>query len=127
MNPFVYLLLLLAVILVAACIRIVPESERCVVFVLGRFAGIRGPGVLLQLPGTAQTLQRVKLGDRGEMMAPEIVRTNGIDVPAVNKSGARLGTKVWVTGFADGALEVMPDPTLTHKVVCPRCAHEFDV
>ena len=114
MNPIAYMLLLILVVIVAAAIRIVPESERCVVFVLGRFAGIRG-------------LKRVKLGDRGEMIAPEIVRTNGIDVPAENTSGARLGTKVLITGFAEDALVVMPDPALTRKVVCPECNHEFDV
>ena len=39
-----------AVILLAATIRIVPESRRMAIFRLGRYIGDRGPGLVILLP-----------------------------------------------------------------------------
>jgi regulator of protease activity HflC (stomatin/prohibitin superfamily) len=37
-------------ILLAVVIRIIPETQRLVVFRLGRYLGVRGPGLVLLLP-----------------------------------------------------------------------------
>ena len=42
--------LLVALLVVSAAIKIVQEYERGVVFRLGRFAGVRGPGLILLIP-----------------------------------------------------------------------------
>lgn len=42
--------LLLVVVGLAAALRIVPEQQRLVVFRLGRFAGVVGPGLVFLLP-----------------------------------------------------------------------------
>lgn len=41
---------LIVVILVASAIRIVQEYERSVIFRLGRYVGLRGPGIILLIP-----------------------------------------------------------------------------
>ncbi len=53
--PVVVLLLILG-----AAIRILPEYERGVVFFLGRFQGVKGPGLIIVVPGIQQ-LTRVDL------------------------------------------------------------------
>ncbi|WP_280547907.1 slipin family protein [Halomonas sp. 11-S5] len=50
----------LLVILLAASIRILPEYKRGVVFFLGRFQGVKGPGLLIIIPGI-QKMQVVDL------------------------------------------------------------------
>lgn len=56
-----YLLPLLAIaLLLIAAIRILREYERAVVFTLGRFTGIKGPGLFLLIPGV-QTMVKVDL------------------------------------------------------------------
>lgn len=55
LAPIVLLLLL-----VAWSIRIVPEYQRGVLFFLGRFQGVRGPGLIFVVPGIQQ-LVRVDL------------------------------------------------------------------
>src|SRR5829696_3881165 len=60
-------LLLLGVLLSA--VRVMREYERAVVFTLGRFSGVRGPGLVLLVP-LVQQMQRVGL------------RTNVLDVPS---------------------------------------------
>src|SRR4030042_1531237 len=41
---------IIAIIVLAAAIRIVEEYERGVIFRLGRFVGVRGPGFILLIP-----------------------------------------------------------------------------
>jgi regulator of protease activity HflC (stomatin/prohibitin superfamily) len=53
--PFIFLIVILA-----ATIKIVPEYERGVVFFLGRFQGVKGPGLVIVVPGIQQ-IQRVDL------------------------------------------------------------------
>ncbi|MBE0506546.1 MAG: slipin family protein [Marinospirillum sp.] len=54
-TPIVFLLIILA-----SAIRILPEYQRGVVFFLGRFQGVKGPGLILIIPGLQQ-LVRVDL------------------------------------------------------------------
>jgi regulator of protease activity HflC (stomatin/prohibitin superfamily) len=56
-----YLLpILLVVLFLAAAIRILPEYERGVVFFLGRFQAVKGPGLIIVIPAIQQ-LVRVDL------------------------------------------------------------------
>jgi regulator of protease activity HflC (stomatin/prohibitin superfamily) len=55
--PFV---VLLGFVLLAATVRIVRQYERAVVFTLGRFQGVKGPGLVLLIP-FVQEMVRVDL------------------------------------------------------------------
>ncbi|WP_029073941.1 slipin family protein [Kaistia adipata] len=57
--PYLFVLVLLVIVLLAA-IRILREYERGVVFTLGRFTGVKGPGLILLIP-FAQQMVRVDL------------------------------------------------------------------
>ncbi|SNB58520.1 Regulator of protease activity HflC, stomatin/prohibitin superfamily [Marinobacter sp. es.042] len=52
LAPTVVLLLILA-----SAIKILPEYERGVVFFLGRFQGVKGPGLILVIPGIQQIVR----------------------------------------------------------------------
>lgn len=52
--------LLILIILVASSVRIVQEYERGVIFRLGRFVGVRGPGLFLLIP-FIERMQKVDL------------------------------------------------------------------
>jgi regulator of protease activity HflC (stomatin/prohibitin superfamily) len=62
-------ILIVAAVLLAAAIKILREYERAVVFFLGRFQGVKGPGLIVIIP-VVQQLVRVDL------------RTRVFDVPA---------------------------------------------
>jgi regulator of protease activity HflC (stomatin/prohibitin superfamily) len=52
--------------LLASAIRILREYERAVVFTLGRFTGVKGPGLIIVIPGIQQVVRvdmRVKVLD----------------------------------------------------------------
>jgi regulator of protease activity HflC (stomatin/prohibitin superfamily) len=58
--PFVIASAVLIVIVVFSMINVLNEYERLVVFTLGRFDGVRGPGVVFIIPGVQRT-RRVDL------------------------------------------------------------------
>ena len=65
-----YLVLaVLAVVVVGSAIKVVREYERAVVFTLGRFSGIKGPGLIIIIPAVQQFV-RIDL------------RTRVLDVPS---------------------------------------------
>lgn len=62
-------LLLILIILIFNTIKILREYERAVVFRLGRFTGLRGPGLIILIPGI-EKMERVDL------------RTKTLDIPS---------------------------------------------
>src|SRR6201988_454573 len=49
--------LLLIVVLLVTAIRVLREYERAVVFTLGRFDKVKGPGLILVIPGIQQAVR----------------------------------------------------------------------
>ncbi|WP_111497114.1 MULTISPECIES: slipin family protein [Marinobacter] len=47
----------LILLILGAAIRIIPEYERGVVFFLGRFQGVKGPGLIIVIPGIQQLIR----------------------------------------------------------------------
>ncbi len=68
LGPFLPLLILF-LILVFNTIKILREYERAVVFRLGRFTGVRGPGMIILIPGL-------------EKMVRVDLRTKTLDIPS---------------------------------------------
>ena len=58
--PFGIIVLLLLLFLVFSTLRVLNEYERGVMFTLGRFTGIKGPGIIMVIPGI-QRIQKVDL------------------------------------------------------------------
>ncbi|MCC5999452.1 MAG: slipin family protein, partial [Pararhodobacter sp.] len=63
---FYGVLVVFVLALLASAIRILREYERAVVFTLGRFTGVKGPGLIIVIPGIQQVVRvdmRVKVLD----------------------------------------------------------------
>jgi regulator of protease activity HflC (stomatin/prohibitin superfamily) len=56
LTPYA-VIVVLAVIILASAIRIMREYERAVVFTLGRFTGVKGPGLILLFPYIQQAVR----------------------------------------------------------------------
>jgi regulator of protease activity HflC (stomatin/prohibitin superfamily) len=54
---FVYGVLIIVIVLAFSSIRILREYERAVVFMLGRFHKVKGPGMILLIPGIQQMVR----------------------------------------------------------------------
>ena len=60
MSPFILVVVILGATLVFSAIKILNEYERGVMFTLGRFTGVKGPGVILVIP-IIQKMKKVDL------------------------------------------------------------------
>src|SRR5687768_8152915 len=69
---FLAVVVIAAMIVLFAAIKILNEYERGVVFTLGRFTGVKGPGLILLVP-FVQLMQRVDLRVRVEDVPPQDV------------------------------------------------------
>ncbi|MCX5591791.1 slipin family protein [Alcaligenes endophyticus] len=56
-NLFVIILLFVALVIILKSVRILREYERAVIFTLGRFTGVRGPGIILVIPFIQQIVK----------------------------------------------------------------------
>lgn len=56
-NLFVIILLFVALVIILKSVRILREYERAVIFTLGRFTGVRGPGIILVIPFVQQLVK----------------------------------------------------------------------
>ena len=101
--------------------RIANENERFAVYALGRFAGLKGPGLVLKMPGGSTRFVRITLGDEGEIHSNELALFAGNVIPYKASAPVKVGSKVRVTGFEKATVQV---ETLQQFVVCEKCGHK---
>jgi regulator of protease activity HflC (stomatin/prohibitin superfamily) len=56
-GAFYLVILLLVILILGAAVRVLREYQRAVVFTLGRFTGVRGPGLILLVPYIQQMVR----------------------------------------------------------------------
>ena len=117
--------LVVAVAVVTWGLRIASNGERFAVFVLGQFSRLKGPGLLWKMPGQTERWIRLRLGERGEMLGPDMARLREHDIPVSVESPLPLGTFIRIAGFGNMSVRVEPDPDQTRTHRCPECGHEF--
>jgi len=86
-------------------IRVANEHERFAEVVYGRYRGLKGPGVVIKIPGSEWRLLRLRVGDRGELVSPELGRFYGTDLLVAVEQKTPLGTIIRIIGFEGAGLE----------------------
>lgn len=125
MEIAIVLFAVLLAMFLASGIQVARDSERFAVFVLGRFAGFKGPGLLLRVPGQVAIWHRIKLGDRGELLNGGLARFGSFDLPVQGSAPVRAGTHVRITGFSSSSVVVEPSEDQVRSLRCPKCGHHF--
>lgn len=120
MFSFFTVLLFICAAYLFTSIRIANENERFAVITLGRFTGIKGPGLVLHTPHVMKIV-RVGLGAEGQIQSDTLVVIGGNAIPFVSSGRIRPGMKVRVSGFETNALRVEASEQI---VVCEKCGHK---
>ena len=110
--------------LLLAGIKIVPEQERFVVYLLGRFVGFKGPGLVVKMPSPSKEWKRIRSGERGVLINDSAARFSAGDLPIHLDGKPTVGAYVKVTGFEEKRVLAAIDPDQTRVVVCEQCGHE---
>ena len=94
--------LVIAVALIAS-VRVLREDQRATARLLGRTLVIKGPGLVLRIPGLHQRWQQHSIGDRGVLLENGRVLLNGVELPSeVEDESVQAGAKVRLSKFPDG-------------------------
>ena len=112
-------LALLVLLLLAASLRILREYERGVVFQLGRFWKVKGPGLVILIPGIQQM---VKVGLRVMVLdipAQDVITRDNVSVKSTPSSTSASSTprrrsSRWRT--------TSPPPASSPRPRCARCS-----
>jgi hypothetical protein len=89
------------VVIVVAVVRIVPDHSRYAVFQAGSFIELKGPGLLVKLPGRSQKWVRISVGDRADLIDLHLAAINGVNIPIESEEGKASGIGMRVSGFRD--------------------------
>jgi hypothetical protein len=89
------------VVIVIAVIRIVPDRSRYAVFQAGNFIELKGPGLLVKLPGRSQKWVRLSVGDKADLIDLHLAAINGVNIPIESEEGEASGIGMRVSGFRD--------------------------
>src|SRR5512139_1281886 len=98
-SGFIFLVIFL-IILAASSIKVVSESQRLVIYRLGRFFGLRGPGLVSIIPGVDKCT-KIGIGDQGKLIAQDLATIRRVDMPVRVDGSATLGQSVRIQSFTD--------------------------
>ncbi len=118
-SIFLWIFLL---VLASSSIKIARESQRFIVYRLGRFFGLKGPGLFFILPGVDKCT-KINVGDRGELLAQDLARIKNADIPVRVEGRAEIGKMVRIQAFTERDAVVVAENVQTKKFVCEKCGH----
>jgi len=118
---FIFLWIFL-LILASSSIKIARENQRFIVYRLGRFFGLKGPGLFFILPGVDKCT-KINVGDRGELLSQDLARIKNADVPVRVEGRAEIGKMVRIQAFTERDVVVVAENVQTKEFVCEKCGH----
>ncbi len=98
--------LVLVMLFAAFSLRVVPEQQRIAVFRLGRYRGLRGPGMVMVVPFMDRDC-KISIGDQGELMPDGMGKFREFQVPVITHTRVAAGASIRVAGFAKDAIQVV--------------------
>jgi len=115
-------LLILLIIFAVTGIKLASENQRFAIYRLGRFFGLKGPGLLLIIPWIDRSV-KISIGDRGELLPQDFAKIKGVDIPVKVEGSATIGNIVRVQSFTEKYAAVVVDSVQMREVVCEKCGH----
>jgi hypothetical protein len=95
----------LVMLFLAFSMRVVPEQQRIALFRLGRYMGLKGPGLVMVVPYMDRG-NKINIGDQCILTADGMGKFPEFLVPVVFTSNIPAGSSIRVVGFAKDRLQV---------------------
>jgi len=93
-------------IFLAVSLRVVAEHQRIALFRRGRYAGLKGPGVVLVVPFLDRSC-KIAEGDQGVLLTSGMGKFGEFEVPVIFNYSVKSGSQIRVVGFAENNLQIM--------------------
>ena len=102
----ILILLLIAFVLIT---RITSVHQRYAWFNIGKFQGLKGPGLVFKWPWSSVSWARIGVGDQGEFLGGGLGIFNGLKIPIETSRKIEEGSTITISGFAENKVQVEPD------------------
>ncbi|OPX99623.1 MAG: hypothetical protein A4E62_02571 [Syntrophorhabdus sp. PtaU1.Bin002] len=102
------LLIILIIMFLAMSLRMASEYQRFVLFRLGRYSGLKGPGLALFIP-IIDRFFPISVGDQGQLSDDGIGKFGEIKVPVDHNEKVHTGSIIKVNGFLNNKIQVVLD------------------
>ena len=89
-------------------IKLASDSERFLIYRLGRYLGLKGPGICFAIVGMDRCVKICK-EDRGQLLSSGWARINGVEARVQIEGSVEIGQSVRVTGFGKDYAIVVAD------------------
>jgi len=106
---FLWIFLLIAA---SSSFKIARENQRFLVYRLGRFFGLKGPGLFFIIPGVDKCT-KINVGDRGELLLQDLARIRNVGVPVRVLGRVEIGKTVRIQSFTERDAVVVEDSVQT--------------
>ncbi len=128
MDSGILLFMPVAIIMlfVLSALKIAGEGERFATFTLGRYEGVKGPGLVIVLWGV-QRLIRLRVGDVGVLVGEGIARFQEQDLPVKVNGSIAVGDSVKIIAFAGSEVRVRAGGVVTQTYRCAKCGHQNEI
>ena len=126
-NWVPYIVLVVVALTFLSGFKIAKEHERFAVFIMGRFFKLKGPGLVLRIPGQSSEFVRIAIGNRGELVGDGFAKFDDKTIPVKLAGIVPIGTPVQIRSFSESEILVYPDTSRGKKVVCEKCGHEMHI
>jgi len=90
--------------------RVTPVHQRYVWFNIGKYQGLKGPGLIFKWPRSSVSWTRIGIGDQGEFIEDGLGKFNGLEIPVETSEKIETGSKIRISGFNENKLQVVLDP-----------------
>lgn len=117
-------LLLLIIMFLAAGLKIASEHQRLALFRLGRYLGLKGPGLVVIIPGIDKCF-KISISNQGQLISDGIGKFKEAEVPVEYTEKIYVGSLIKVNGFLNNKVQVVSASDQRHVVKCEKCGHEM--
>lgn len=125
MSTFpIFIFLVLVVMFLVASLKVVSEYQRIVVFRLGRYFGIKGPGLVVIIPIIDKCF-KIAVGDVGQLISDNTGKFKEAEVPVEYNTKICVGSQIKVSGFSNNKIQVTLDDDQRQRIRCEKCGHEM--
>ena len=109
LNNVDLVLLVLFFVIILGGIRIAHDNERFVVSAIGRYIGIKGPGLLYKWPNPSIDWVRVSLNDSGQYLGDGLATVNEAVFPVDFSESLNTGDAVRISSFASNNIAIVKE------------------
>jgi hypothetical protein len=117
-------LVILIIMFLAASLKVASEYQRLALFRLGRYLGLRGPGLIVIIP-VADKCFTISIGDQGQLINDGIGKFKGAEVPVECNENICVGSRIEISGFLNQKIQVTLNADQRRRIKCEKCGHEM--